>query len=63
MCRPVAFLLTGGNVADCTAGEVLIDRMPPTSLLNADKGYDSDDLRAWELSSVDGPCAARGKLS
>ena len=45
MCRPVAFLLTGGNVADCTAGEVLIDRMPPTSLLNADKGYDSDAIR------------------
>ncbi len=21
MCRPVAFLLTGGNVADCKAGE------------------------------------------
>ena len=45
MCRPVAFLLTGGNVADCKAGEVLIDRMPPTSLLNADKGYDSDAIR------------------
>jgi transposase len=37
MCRPVAFLLTGGNVADCEAGEVLIDRMPATSLLNAAK--------------------------
>ncbi|MEO9341008.1 IS5 family transposase [Mesorhizobium sp. SB112] len=45
MCRPVAFLLTGGHVADCTAGELLIDRMPPTSLLNADKGYDSDAIR------------------
>jgi transposase len=45
MCRPVAFLLTGGNVADCKAGEVLIDRMPATSLLNADKGYDSDAIR------------------
>jgi IS5 family transposase len=45
MCRPVAFLLTGGNVADCKAGQVLIDRMPPTSLLNADKGYDSDAIR------------------
>jgi hypothetical protein len=45
MCRPIAFLLTGGNVADCKAGEVLIDRMPATSLLNADKGYDSDAIR------------------
>ena len=45
LCRPVAFLLTGGHVADCKAGEVLIERMPPTSLLNADKGYDSDAIR------------------
>lgn len=45
MCRPVAFLLTGGNVADCKAGEVLIDQMPTTTLLNADKGYDSDAIR------------------
>lgn len=45
ICRPVAFLLTGGNVGECTAGEVLIDRMPPTSLLNAYKGYGSDAIR------------------
>ena len=34
-----------GNVADCKAGKGLIDRMPATSLLNADKGYDSDAIR------------------
>jgi transposase len=45
LCRPVAFLLTGGHVADCKAGEALIQRMPSTSLLNADKGYDSDAIR------------------
>ena len=45
LCRPVAFLLTGGHVADCKAGEVLIQRMPSPFLLNADKGYDSDVIR------------------
>jgi transposase len=36
-CRPVAFLITGGNVADCTAGAGLIDRLPDCAVLNADK--------------------------
>ena len=45
MCRSSAFLLTGGTFSDCKAGEVLINRMPATSLLNADKGYDSDAIR------------------
>ena len=26
-CRPLAFLLTDGNVADCTAGDALLERM------------------------------------
>jgi transposase len=42
LCRPIAFLLTGGQVADCTAADVLLDQMPPTTLVNADKGYDSN---------------------
>jgi transposase len=41
----VAFLLTGGQVADCTAAEALLDVMPPVDLLHGDKGYDSDALR------------------
>src|SRR5437588_7535339 len=45
-CRPLAFLITGGNVADCTAGASLIDRLPKCDVVNADKGYDSDALRA-----------------
>ena len=28
LCRPVAFLLTGGLVADCKAGTELLDRLP-----------------------------------
>lgn len=45
LCRPVAFLLTGGQVADCTAADTLLDRMPPTRILHGDKGYDSDAVR------------------
>ncbi|MBT5415687.1 MAG: IS5 family transposase, partial [Rhodospirillaceae bacterium] len=44
-CRPLAFLLTGGNVADCTAADILLDRMPATSILHGDKGYDSNAVR------------------
>jgi transposase len=45
LCRPFAFLLTGGQVADCTAGALLLERMPKCRLLHADKGYDSDAIR------------------
>jgi len=44
-CRPLAFLLTGGNVADCTAADALLERMPSTSILHGDKGYDSNAVR------------------
>ena len=32
-CRPVAFLLTGGQIADCTAGAVLLEEMPRSAIL------------------------------
>jgi transposase len=44
-CRPIAFLLTGGQVADCVAADTLLDHMPTTELLHGDKGYDSDAVR------------------
>ena len=44
-CRPVAFLLTGGQIADCTAGAVLLEEMPRSAILHGDKGYDSDAIR------------------
>ena len=44
-CRPLAFLITGGNVADCTAAVSLIDRLPDCAVVNGDKGYDADALR------------------
>jgi transposase len=45
LCRPIAFLLTGGQVADCIAADILLDLMPATAILNGDKGYDSDAVR------------------
>ena len=44
-CRPIAFILTGGQVADCTAGELLLRQMPRASVLHGDKGYDSNAIR------------------
>ena len=41
----VAFLLTGGQIADCTAGAVLLEEMPRSAILHGDKGYDSDAIR------------------
>jgi transposase len=45
--RPLAFHLTGGEAADCTNYEVLIDltEATPAALLG-DKGYDTDPVRA-----------------
>ena len=32
-------------MADCTAADALLDRMPETALVHGDKGYDSDAVR------------------
>lgn len=44
-CRPIAFLLTGGQIADCTAADALLEWLPATILVHGDKGYDSDAVR------------------
>ena len=44
-CRPIAFMLTGGQMADCTAGAQLLERLPPCRILHGDKGYDTDAIR------------------
>lgn len=45
LCRSLAFLLTGGQVADCTAADTLLDALPQTDILHGDKGYDSNAVR------------------
>jgi transposase len=44
-CRPLAFMLTGGQVADCTAAATLLQRLPDCDVLHGDKGYDSNAIR------------------
>ena len=53
-CRPVAFMLTGGNVADCTAGAETCCRTMRRlrRLLHGDKGYDSDAIRDRSRASA-----------
>ena len=43
--RPHAFMLTGGNVADCVAGAELLERLSACEILRGDKGSDSDAIR------------------
>ena len=38
-------MLTGGQVADCTAGALLLEQMPQAAMLHGDKGYDSNAIR------------------
>ena len=44
--RPVMLHLTGGQVADCTQADALSDGLSEGDILLADKGYDTDALRA-----------------
>ena len=42
----MALRLTGGQVADCTQADMLTDGLGEGDILLADKGYDSNALRA-----------------
>ena len=42
---PLDFELTGGEVHDCRAAPLLIDKLPSAEATIADKGYGSEDLR------------------
>ena len=44
--RPVTLRLTGGQIADCTAADALTDNLGEGDILLADKGYDSNAIRA-----------------
>jgi transposase len=45
--RPVAFLITPGNVADISAAPMLLAKVPAPRRLIADKAYDARSLREW----------------
>jgi len=38
-------MLTGGQVADCTAGAKLLEQIPHCDILHGDKGYDSNAIQ------------------
>jgi transposase len=38
-------LLTGGQVADCTAGAAILEQLPDCDILHGDKGYDANAIR------------------
>lgn len=42
---PIEFILTGGEVNDCTAATELIEQLPKAEAIVADKGYDSEKIR------------------
>jgi transposase len=45
--RPVAFVLTPGNVADITVTRQIIAAVPASQRLIADKAYDAEPFRMW----------------
>lgn len=42
---PIEFEITAGQINDGTIALILIDKLPPTSAIVADKGYDSEAIR------------------
>lgn len=44
--RPVTLRLTGGQVADCSQADALTDELGEGDILLADKGYDTNAIRA-----------------
>ncbi|MGL4713367.1 MAG: IS5 family transposase, partial [Shewanella sp.] len=42
---PIAFIVTGGEVHDSKAANGLIERLPQSDFIIADKGYDSEAIR------------------
>ena len=43
--RPLAFLLTPGQAADCKAAEHLLVGLPSRCIVHADRAYDSNRIR------------------
>lgn len=44
--RPVNLRLTGGQIADCAEADALTDELGAGDILLADKGYDTNAIRA-----------------
>lgn len=44
-CRPIAFVLMGGQVAGRKAASVLLELLPQCPILHAERGYDTSYIR------------------
>ena len=60
---PLRFEITGGHVNDCTAAPVLIESLPESDRVVADKGYDSKAIRTQIEASGATPVIPRRKNS
>jgi hypothetical protein len=49
---PLRFLLTGGNVADCRAADILLDDLAPRTIVLADKPVSSAVERAYDSNAI-----------
>lgn len=54
--RPVALLLTEGQMSDHTGAKILYPALPDAQALIADKGYDSDEFRGALHAKGIEPC-------
>ncbi len=56
---PIEFELTGGETHDCTAAPDLIEKLEVCNVIVADKGYDSEKIRAQIRSKGSNPVIPR----
>ena len=54
--KPLALLLTEGQMSDHKGAQMMIGALPPASALTADKGYDSDGFREALKARGTVPC-------
>jgi len=60
---PIEFDLTGGEVHDSKAAPELIEKLPVSEHMIADKGYDSEDIREQIRKKASIPIIPRKKNS
>lgn len=56
---PIEFYLTGAQVHDCQAAPELIEQLPPSDFMIADKGYDSEAIREQIIKKKSVPMIPR----
>ena len=60
---PVAFEITGGQINDCVMANDVIDKVPPSTYVVGDKGYDSEKIRQHITTRGSTPVIPRRKGS